>query len=336
MKITFVGPLISTFVKNDITILRQEHELDIIDSAIGRGWRAGVNLVVLQLRIAASMLSRDALYFWFADYHTLCTSIIARMLGKKVFVVVGGFEIENLPDLGVGARTRRWRWFAVKHTLQFATHLFPVSNDTQHEVDIQIPHHSKSTVIYNAVDTARFKYDGREKKQIALTVSQADAVADYELKQMGLFLELAREMPECEFRIVGLRGAAQEKALADASEIPNAVAIEGPLPPMGLVEEFQNAAAYCQFSLVESFGLAVAEAMNSGCVPIVAPVPALQEVVGNLGYTKERADKQGLLDALRSSMSAPLEERLKIMRLGARFDISVRAHKLLESIQTAL
>ncbi len=106
MKITFVGPLISTFVKNDVTILRQQHDVDAIDVNLGKGIMGALRLAKLHLRVMTSLLTRDALFCWFADYYTLIPSLFARLLGKKVFVVAGGFDITYIPELGIGARTR--------------------------------------------------------------------------------------------------------------------------------------------------------------------------------------------------------------------------------------
>src|SRR5205823_3619648 len=113
-------------VKNDVTILREHFEVDTIDVNLGKGASAIINLIRLHLRIITSLLKSDALFCWFADYYTLIPSIVGRLLRKKVFVVAGGFDITYLPHLGIGARTRPVRWFAVRNTFKVAHHIFPV------------------------------------------------------------------------------------------------------------------------------------------------------------------------------------------------------------------
>ncbi len=336
MKITFVGPLISTFVKNDVTILRQEYELDAIDVNLGKGIQGGLKLILLHIRIIASLLSADALFFWFADYYTLIPTIIARLLKKKVFVVAGGFDITYLPHLGIGARARPLRWFAVKHTFRFADHIFPVSQDTQFDLDSAVPDHRPSTMIYNAVDTDLYHFDPRPRQRIALTVSQADSVPEYKRKGIDLFISISERLPDIPFHVVGLRGDALKQARHDALQFPNVTIRPGRVPLPDLLEEFWDAGVYCQFSIEERFGVSVAEAMSCGCIPVVAPVNALREVVGSDGYIVAREDPAGIVSAIKQALLADDPTRLAVSHSAARFDISERGRQLLKVVNSLM
>jgi glycosyltransferase involved in cell wall biosynthesis len=201
MTITFVGPAISRFVQNDIAILKKEHTLRIIDSAMGRGGSAAMNLIKLHFKIISSLFGSNALFFWFADYYTFIPTLIARLLGKKVFVIAGGFDVAYIPEVKSGARTRKGRWFMVRNTFKRASHIFPVSNYAKKMLDDAVPHHAPATVIYNAVDTSRFLFSGGERKRMALTVTQLDTVLDYRLKGVDIFIRAAREMPDVDFEL---------------------------------------------------------------------------------------------------------------------------------------
>ncbi|GEM_PF-246997 len=334
MKITFAGPLISTFVKNDVTILRQEHEVDAIDVVLGKGKMAVLRLVKLHLRIMSSLMTRDALFFWFADYYTLIPTLFARMIGKKVFVVAGGFDITFIPELGIGARTRPLRWFAVKNTFRLCDFIFPVSQDTQNDLDSAVPNHAPSAMIYNAVDTKRYHFDDRPRKKIALTVSQADSIPEYHRKGIDLFIEIAKKVPDIEFHVAGVRGAVAERAGHDASGILNVLIRPGRLPLDDILEEFWDAAVYCQLSIEERFGVSVAEAMSCGCIPVITPVNALKEVVGNEGFMVERSDTEGIIAAIRSALTASDSFRRSVSAAAARFDIKERGKKLLNFVNS--
>ncbi|MFI5264486.1 MAG: hypothetical protein ACHQM6_08230, partial [Candidatus Kapaibacterium sp.] len=93
MTITFVGPVQSRFVKNDIAILQRKHTLKIIDVNVGRGGSAALNLLKLEWRILRSVFGSDILFFWFADYYSLIPTILARLLRKRVYVVAGGYDV---------------------------------------------------------------------------------------------------------------------------------------------------------------------------------------------------------------------------------------------------
>jgi len=333
-KITFVGPLISTFVKNDVTILREVYDVDAIDVNLGKGSSAIFNLIKLHFRIISSLLTRDALFCWFADYYTLIPSIVGRLLGKKVFVVAGGFDITYLPHLGIGARTRPVRWFAVKNTFKIAHHIFPVSQDTQNDLDSAVPGHAPSTMIYNAVDIEMYHFDPRSRKRIALTVSQADSIPEYKRKGIDVFIKIAITLPDVDFHVVGIRGAVVQQARADAKGIANVTITPGRVPLPDLLEEFWNASVYCQFSIEERFGVSVAEAMSCGCIPVITPVNALREVVGDAGYIVDVSDTQSIIDAIRSAIEAPNSFRQSVSGAAAKFDITERGKKLLAIVDS--
>jgi len=329
MRITFVGPLISTFVKNDLTILSRANQVKAFDVQIGKGYQAIGKMIALHFHILVSLLTSDCLFFWFADYYTLIPSLVARALGKKVFVVAGGFDITYIPELGIGARTRPLRWFAVKNTFKIASHIFPVSMDTQHDLDEAVPNHPPSTMIYNAVDTSVYKYKEAPRQQMALTVSQADSIREYRRKGIDTFIESSVLLPEVEFHVVGVRGEVVEEARNAASEFKNVTIRPGRLPLEEILNEFWDAAAYCQFSIEERFGVSVAEAMSCGCIPVVTPVKAVLEVVGDSGVIVDKNSKDSIAGGITRALAASNEERRQCAEHASQFDIEHRAIKLL-------
>ncbi len=60
-----------------------------------------------------------------------------------------------------------------------------------------------------------------------------------------------------------------------------------------LLAAYRRAAVYVQASRHEGFGLAVAEAMLAGCVPVVMDVTAMPEVVGDAGVLIASQDPAG-------------------------------------------
>ena len=59
---------------------------------------------------------------------------------------------------------------------------------------------------------------------------------------------------------------------------------------------YRRAAVYVQASRHEGFGLAVAEAMLAGCVPVVMNVTAMPEVVGDAGVLIESQQPEDVAD----------------------------------------
>jgi glycosyltransferase involved in cell wall biosynthesis len=329
MKIVFVGPLQSRFVRNDVEILSRQHKLFIIDAVVGRGLSAILNLVTLQLRVILALLRSDALFFWFADYYTFFPTLIARLLGKKSFVVAGGFDVWYMPELKIGARNRAGRWWLVRNTFKFCTKIFPVSKYAESMLDDSVPRHAKSVMIHNTVDTQYFKWDGQPKERATLTVTQIDIETEYIRKGIDLFIQVAKEIPGTRFDIVGIRGTALDRARRDADGLTNVNIVPAPIESEALRTYYEHASSYCQLSIDETFGVAVAEGMSAGCIPIVSEAPALREVVGNVGCIVGRDSIASIVAAIEQAHNASSENRLQIVERARSFDIEERARKLL-------
>jgi glycosyltransferase involved in cell wall biosynthesis len=333
MKITFVGPLVSRFVRNDVTILSRKHQLKTIDAKVGRGFTALINLTRLELRIVASLLTSDCLFFWFADYYSLIPTLIARLLRKPIYVVAGGFDVWYLPELKIGARNKPIRWFLVKNTFKFVTHIFPVSEHAQNMLFEGVPGHAPSTVIYNTVDTNYFTWHGQQKKAIALTVTQVDTRPEYIRKGIDLFIAAAARLQSTTFQIVGIRGFAEIQAREDSKHCTNVEIIPAPIASEDLKKCYEEASVYCQLSIDETFGVAVVEGMSAGCIPVVSQSPALNEVVGGEGHIVERESLDNIVTAISQSLNAEAAERAHCQERAKLFDFEARAKVLLSFVR---
>lgn len=333
MTITFVGPAQSRFVQNDIEILRRQHTLRIVDANMGRGTSAAINLLKMEWAIIRNVFGSDALFFWFADYYSLIPTILARLLGKKVYVVAGGFDVTYIPEVRSGARVRPMRWFLVRNTHRFATKVFPVSKYADHLLDTNSKHHGPSEVIYNAVDTKRFPFGEGKREPIAITVTQLDIVLDYLLKGIDVFIKVAAAMPEVRFELVGIRGEALLHARKAVAGLANITITEGPVAYETLLEHYHTASTYCQLSMDETFGVATAEAMSCGCIPVVSEVPSLREVTGETGFVVNRKDVSAVARAIRQSFEADESARRACSEFVRTFDINRRAEALLAAVK---
>lgn len=333
MTITFVGPAQSSFVRNDIAILQRKHTIKAIDAKIGFGLNAIIDLLKVQFRILWSIRGSEVLFFWFADYYSLFPTIIARLLRKRVYIVAGGFDVTYTPEVKSGARVRPIRWFLVRNTHRFATHVFPVSYYAQHLLDTNSKHHAPSTVIYNAVNIDHFPISEAPREKRALTVTQLVTELEYILKGIDIFIATAKTMPDVEFDLIGIRGQALDHARREVQNLTNVTILEGPVSYEILVQYYYSASAYCQLSIDETFGVATAEAMSCGCIPVVSRVPSLEEVTGGTGYIVDRKNINEVANAIRATFSADNEARKKCSEHVKKFDIEKRAVKLLELVK---
>jgi len=330
MKILLIGPIQSTFVKNDIKILSKSHTVEVLDSLkIGRGARAILGMAMVTLHTIWKLFRCDVFVSWFADYYTLIPVVLSKFLGKKAIVIAGGFDVDRLPTsvgFRYGARARKVRGFCAKYSLEWADYILPVSTYADTLLS-EMTQSSKKTVLYNGVDLSQFADVSFEnEREEILTVSQADTKAEYILKGIDTFIELAKRLPKVKFVVAGLRGAALKVAHEQAKGVHNCKVIPGPLS-LGreLKPLYERASAYCQFSLSETFGVAVVEAMACGAMPIISPNGALPEIAGKVGKIVRQLDEAE--QAVMQSFSLSPSERREIAKHAENFSLEKRAKK---------
>lgn len=330
MKIFFIGPLVSSFVKNDIKILEKNHTLTFENAAFGRGLKGGINLLLLSLRSIYKTLSSDAVFCWFADYTTFLPSLLGKLLGKKVYVVAGGFDVFNMPEINCGAYLRPARWFCVRNTFKNATKIFAVSNFVVEKLDeLTNGEHSPTKVIYNCVDAEKFSgTDFSAERDIFLTVSQGDSQTDYLIKGIDVFIKLAKSQQNHKFVLAGLRGTALDLAYRDAKGVSNIEIIPGPLSLYDdIIPLYRRSIAYCQLSMAESFGVAVLESMLCGAVPIITNAGALPEITSGSGRLIAHSF-DNLAELLQKSQHYSKEERESLNEFAKKYNINRREQEI--------
>jgi glycosyltransferase involved in cell wall biosynthesis len=93
-------------------------------------------------------------------------------------------------------------------------------------------------------------------------------------------------------------------------------------------------AVYVQLSAYESFGMALAEAMQCGCVPVVTRRGALPEVVGDAGWYVPYGDPDAAARAIREALDAPAAaSRAARRRIIDHFPLDKRQHALVDALR---
>ncbi len=337
MKILFLGPIKSSFAKNDIEILQKDFELSIINSSTGRGIKGIFNLMKCIVLSTIYLIKSDVVFSWFADYTSLVPVFLAKLFKKKSIVIAGGFDVGYQPQLNYGAIMKPIRWFCVRNTFKYADKIIPVSNYAA-EALMRLTgkdYWAKTEVIYNGIKSEKFSLPENENRNIFLTVSQAHSDIEFKLKGSDTFIKIAAENPNYEFKLVGLRGEALNEAKKMAMNIKNIEVIEGPLNLYTeLIPLYQKSFAYIQLSIEESFGVAVVEAMKCGCVPIISNNSALPEISGK--FAKIINTPSDITSALQFSVEANITLRTAISNYSETFDIKYREEKLLNLINNLL
>src|SRR3989339_56293 len=329
MNILFIAPLKSTFVKNDIAILSERHKLLLENSEIGKGFIGLNNLLKIIFRSFFRIFKADAVFCWFGDYASLFPTLFGRLFRKPVYVIAGGFDVSYIPELNYGARARALRWFCAKHSFRFATTVLPVSKFAEKCLNDRLNgKFKKSIVVYNCIDVEKLTvYKKDVERNIVLTVSRADDSIEYILKGTDRFINIARKMPHRQFVIAGLQAQALELAQKKGSDIYNLKIIPGFLSLYDeIIPLYNQASAYIQLSLEESFGISVAEAMVFGCVPIITNKGGSPEVAGDKGLIIETDDD--VINSIEHSFQYSEPQRQALIEQAKKYDIGKRRNEL--------
>ncbi len=314
VKVLLVYYSYSSFVKNDYAILSKHFNVERFQ------WHGKADL----LRLALAVRRSDVTFVWFASDHAAVTVFFSKIFGKPSIVIAGGGDVAYVPEIGYGAFTQsRFKQGLSRYALKNAELLLPVSDFTKSEV-LQWARPRRMEVVYNGVDVELFR--PKEKKEdLVVTIGK---IMEPLMRRKGLetFARASLHFPDYKFAIIG---RTEGPSLSRLKEINPDIISTGYLKDFELLRWLQRARVYCQLSYYESFGVALAEAMACGCVPVVTDKGALPEVVGDVGLYAPYGEERATVEAIRRALDqdAELGEKSR-ERILANFSLSRRADEL--------
>lgn len=280
------------------------------------------------LGIASSIWISDTSFSWFASGHSFIAVLLSKLLRKKSVVVAGGYDVAYAPEIGYGQYTQGWlkRMYA-NFALKNADLVLAVSEFTKKEV-LARTKPKRIEVIYNAVDTDMFRPGGK-KENIVLTVATGGVDA-IKVKGLDTFIKAASFLPGVRFIIIGLSD--ESIKILESMRSSDNIEMRGHVDQERLIGYYQKAKVYCQLSYRESFGVAMAEAMACGCIPVASDRGALPEIIGDTGFIVAYGNPQMTADGIQKALSSNRagDVRRRIERL---FSKELRDSRLVHSIE---
>jgi glycosyltransferase involved in cell wall biosynthesis len=286
------------------------------------------------LAVVRGVLRADVVFGWFASWHTFFPITLAALLRKPSVMIIGGFDTANMPDIGYGYQQGGLRRWASRWIMRRARRLITHSNYSLSEIERNTPIPTARVTVLHLGVPDPFGEPPAEKERIALTVGAIDHTTLVQKGQIP-FVEAARELPDVRFVFAG-------KWLDDAVErlreiAPQNVEFTGWLSDEDLQALYRRAAVYVQASRHEGFGLAVAEAMLAGCVPVVMNVTAMPEVVGDAGVLIESQRAEDVADGVRRALELGPDAALRAReRILTSFPMESRREGILRVVDEAL
>lgn len=328
-KILLVYSPDTTFTNVDYEILLREHKVEKYQFVPQKGlFKVACEFIKQLLFLTTRIWSYDAVYIWFADYHSYLPVLFSKIGGKKSYIVIGGYDVANFPELKYGTLTEPLRKYMSVFSMQNATLCIPVVEQLEKKLLKICPTARTKTIHtgYSFKDHDDLDLNMRRKKMI-LTVSITENHQRFMIKGLDRFKELALLMPDYTFCIVGIK----ENAKVLFEPIPDNLIYYPPLKQEELTAFYLKAAYYAQFSRSEGLPNALCEAMLYGCVPLGVNVGGIGTAIENYGLVQDEWDASGMVTYLQQDVEEV--DRNKISNhIVRKFDIRHRISKLLKTI----
>ncbi len=319
-------------MQTDVAILSRYFDLEVIVHNRGK------------MRLAASVWNKllgrrpHIMLMWFiVPSYALALTLLGRLLRVKVAFITGGYDIAGMPEIGFGALRYPLFRRLLGPTVRLADLVLPFSRSADEQLR-RYARPARSVVVYPGIDTDFFTPAPdrhAERERMALTVSP---VTHSSMLQKGLktFVEAARHAPDVQFVLVGRSPDGSISTLRGTAGA-NVRFEERFVPAEELRDLYRRAACYVQVSLHEGFGIAVAEAMACGAVPVVTGVFSLPEVTGGLGEYVPVNDPAATARAVLRSLDASGERRAQLRQhVLTNFTMERRERELVSALRGLL
>lgn len=330
-KVLLVCGALQTFTKIDLDILNQSFETRY--ALVKRDSLR--NLICTILASVRQVYWSDVTIAWFGSYFAFFPLLACKILGKKSAIIASGYDVADQPEIDYGNMRPGIRRWVGRANYALAELILPVSEFSRSEaIENAGANPKKIRVIEHGipgVSTDESDIVCKEKVRQVLTVGN---VTRNNLVRKGYytFVRTAALMPDTEFLLVGphLDDSVEElRRIAPAN-----LRIVGPLYGESLREMMCKSKVYAQLSYYESFGMALAESMAMGCIPVVAQRASLPEVVGDAGIQVPYGDVEATALAMHRALDMGDEAGDQARkRIEDHFSLERRSEKLTRCIR---
>jgi glycosyltransferase involved in cell wall biosynthesis len=287
-KIVFVFSGWSSFVKKDIFNLGKFFTVLLFPVNLHlRFWRCLKSVMML----FNAVLFCDAVFVWFGGVNAFYSVLFAKLLRKKSVVVVGGVDAQGFGNLNYGHFSRLFSRVVACFVYRFVDAVVPVDQSLADNLNgfLHFNVKNKTFVVPTCYDHSFWKPDGKKENMVLTVVSNIN-VGTFFRKGLFTFFQIAKKYPKVKFVVAGKVSPEMTFAIRYVFPEVNNVEMVGFVSKYKLLELYQKAKVYCQFSLVEGFPNGLCEAMLCECVPVGTARGGIPTAIGNSGYYVEFGD----------------------------------------------
>ncbi|MFC1924392.1 glycosyltransferase family 4 protein [Chloroflexota bacterium] len=319
------------FLERDLKLLGSDYE---IKTARGFNFKRPWTIILCAFSIFKGLIWADIILSQFADLHAFLAMLFARLLGKKSVVVVGGYEVARVPEIGYGYMLKPVLPLIVKYTLLYTDRVFTVADSLKEDAIRNAGVKGDNIRTIPECYDSGFWYRRLEKEGLVLTVANKMTHKVIMRKGLVTFIEAAKALPDIRFAVIGpfIEDSA-EKYLKERA--PSNVHFVGFVPEEHLPEWYSRAKVYCQLSLYEGIPNALCEAMLCECVPVGTSCCGIPVAIGETGFYVPYGDVEATAEAIKKALSSykGVEARERIKNF---FPIERRKIELMAEIEEVL
>ncbi|MDB4915697.1 MAG: putative glycosyltransferase [Gemmatimonadetes bacterium] len=317
---------LATFARADVEILCEWYDVKVVSC----------QTMAEMFSAARAAMSASVLFCWFGSLRYLPAVLAARLAGRPIVIVAGGYDVANVAEIGYGnMQGGPTTWFG-RCLFRLATLVLPFSDMACSEArtNARVPSSRLRTVPLGFDPGTLGATNTPVVKQPLLLAVAMMNPSSIERKGITTLVRASHLVPEIRFVIAG-RGDGETMTKLQADAAPN-VEFPGYVDDAQLAELYRHAMIYCQPSLHEGFGCAVAEAMLFNCIPVVTARGSLPEVVGSTGVYVPYGDAEALAAAIKRVVAGTaLGGTTPRERIVTTFPLMKRAaalHQIIEEV----
>lgn len=328
-RVLFIYTRISTFIKGDLDILGEKFQVTTLVVDNSSKIKQAISITNEFFYLLFNVLRYDIVYIWFADYHSFFPVLFSKLFRKKVYLVIGGYDVCRVKKWGYGSFSNPVRGFMTRYSITNASLNLCVSQYIE-RVTRAISPFSKRKILYNGIVFSNNSKNCTEnscdsKERMVLCVALSSTPQSFFIKGVDRFINAAKSLPDIPFTIIGIN---REKLSLLIGEVPANLEIIPKVEHRELAAYYQKASVYCQLSRKESFSLALAEAMYHNCIPVISNTGGMPEVTGGLGKTVSGNDVAETANAIKEAMESNTSTVFR-ERVEEKFTAKLREKELL-------
>ena len=354
-RLLFICLAFTSFVKDDLALLRERYDVRVFhfdanrfSSRTGRLFGIVYYGVKQFLWLLRELPRADLVFGWFAGYHLVLPVLLARGMGKPAAVALGGTDSNWLPELEYGVYDSPWQAPLARWVLRRASLLLPVAEALIYSesryatwperrangVQVHVPElKTPCEVVPFGFDPGAWPMGALDREPVVSTVALIASERTLRVKGVDVLFEVARELPDVTFQVVGIAEAYAPEVRARFDPPPN-VRLLPPRPRSELPSSYANASVYVQLSRTEGMPNVLCEAMLCGCIPVGSDAAGIPHIIGEAGFVVDEPDASVIAGAIQEALGQGPEARRRARRrIKENFPVARRRKQLISRLE---